>query len=337
MRHRRREPAGGYRVRRIVYGLFYNGRIAGGHKMILRHVETLRDLGFDAVCHLGKGSGTPDWFDHRAPVVADGLISRHEDIVVLPDDGTDAIRSCAAAGVRTVVLVQNPYYFAASESFEALDGFPAGAFPTLLAVAPGLAATLRRLFPQAQVAVTPCFADERIFAPAAEKSPTIVYTPRKRQVESQAIRHLFPRLHPNHADLGWAELNDAPELAVAKAFGAAGLFLSLSRLESVGMTPLEAMAAGCVCAGFTGVGGREYATPENGFWADEDDCEMAADALAEAADLVKTGGAPLARHIEAGRETAARWSHAAFRIALEAFWMTHAPEARLREGPLDPP
>ena len=62
-----------------------------------------------------------------------------------------------------------------------------------------------------------------------------------------------------------------------------------------------------------------------------------ADALATAADLVKTGGAPLARHIEAGRETAARWSHAAFRTALEAFWMTHAPEARLREGPLDPP
>ena len=180
-------------MRRIVYGLHYNGRIAGGHKVILRHVEALRDLGFDAVCHLGKGSKTPDWFNHRAPIVADGLIRPHDDIVVLPDDGTDAIRSCAAAGVRTVVLVQNPYYFAASESFEALDGFAPGSFPTLLAVAPGLAATLRRLFPQAQVAVIPCFADERIFRPAAEKSPTIVYTPRKRQIEGRAIpAFLFP-------------------------------------------------------------------------------------------------------------------------------------------------
>ncbi len=94
------------------------------------------------------------------------------------------------------------------------------------------------------------------------------------------------------------------------------------------MATLEAMASGCVCAGFTGVGGQEYATPENGFWAPEDDCEAAVDALAQAADLVKTGGPPLARLVEAARETARHWSYAVFRPALEDFWHRFAPEAR---------
>ncbi len=101
------------------------------------------------------------------------------------------------------------------------------------------------------------------------------------------------------------------------------------------MTTLEAMAAGCVCAGFTGVGGDEYATPDNGFWVPNEDCEAAADALALAADLSQTGGAPLRLMLEAGHETARQWSYAAFRVALEEVWMRLAPEARLREGPLD--
>ena len=64
-------------------------------------------------------------------------------------------------------------------------------------------------------------------------------------------------------------------------------------MESVGLTTLEAMASGCVCAGFTGIGGRQYATPDNGFWVDDDDCMAAADALAQAISLVREGGAPL--------------------------------------------
>jgi glycosyltransferase involved in cell wall biosynthesis len=113
------------------------------------------------------------------------------------------------------------------------------------------------------------------------------------------------------------------------------LYLSLNRFESVGMTTLEAMASGCLCAGFTGVAGDEYATAQNGFWAPDDDCLAAAEALGAAADVLATGGPRLTQMPEASRETAAMWSYAAFRAALEATWMRLAPEARLRNGPLD--
>jgi glycosyltransferase involved in cell wall biosynthesis len=142
-------------------------------------------------------------------------------------------------------------------------------------------------------------------------------------------------LHPRQADLAWRELDGATEAEVAQTFGASSVHLALPRMEAVGLPSLEAMAAGCVCTGFLGVGGAEYATPDNGVWAPEDDCEAAADALARADDLARTGGPALARMLEAARETAVAWSYARFREALETFWTRHAPDVRVKTGALD--
>jgi glycosyltransferase involved in cell wall biosynthesis len=222
---------------RLLYFAFPTGRLLGGHKMILRHVEALQTLGFNAVCVMGPKNVLPPWVEHRVPILTQFEFHR-DDVIVLPDDAQD-------------------------------------------------------------------------------------------------IRSLFTHRHPTHAELSWRRLEGASERLVAQIFSESSLFLCLSRLESVGMTPLEAMASNCVCAGFLGVGGREFGTSENGFWVPDDDCEAAADALAQAADVVASGGTELHRRIEAGRATAARWSYSAFRETLEAFWMKEAPQARLRARPLD--
>jgi hypothetical protein len=315
---------------RIVYLCLSGGGIAGGHKMILRHVETLRDLGFDAVCYIGAQSKVPWWFDHDAPLEL-GTPIKPDDIVVLPDDGPVSIKTVVDAKLRGLIFTQNPYNFAAT-SFDIVDQFPPARFPHFIAVGERLAATVRRVYPQAEVSVVPCFADERVFRPAGAKDLTIVSAPRKRPLEAKVIQQMFRRFHPEHSDLIWSPQQDVTEIQMAAKLAGSSLFLSLSRLESVGMTPLEAMASGCVCAGFAGVGGLEYATEENGFWVPDDDCEAAADAVARAAALVKSGGDPLRRHLAAARETAEAWSYARFRTALERVWMQLAPEARLSDG-----
>ncbi|MDB5442082.1 MAG: hypothetical protein JWP73_458 [Phenylobacterium sp.] len=318
---------------RLLYFAFPTGGVQGGQKMILRHVEALRGLGFDATCVTGPQNVVPEWFEHRAPIIT-AYELRQDDILVLPDDAHDALRKAAALPHRRVVFAQNPYIMAAL-SLSAMDGFAADRFPPFIAVGRGLAGLINRLYPQAQVELVPCFADERTFRPRGPKRAAIAYVPKKRPLEAKVIPGLFERLHPRHRDLDWTQIEKASERRVADVFAESSLLLSLSRLESVGMTPLEAMACGCVCAGFTGVGGGEYATTDNGFWVPDDDCVAAADALAEAADVVKAGGPALQRRIEAGRETAARWSYAVFRAALEEVWMRLAPEARLQDGPLD--
>jgi hypothetical protein len=302
--------------------------------MILRHVETLRDLGFDAVAYTGAKSPVPAWFDHRAPILFDAQVPPDRHILVLPDDAANTLKQISGLSYETVVFVQNHYNFA-DRSIALLDLFPAGRFPRLLGVSPAIEAMLRRLYPQAAIHTVPAFADERLFRPGAERQAAVAHVPRKRQLEAAAIRNLFPVYHPHHADLPWRTLAGAPEAEVAQVFGASSLFLSLSRLEGLGMTPLEAMAGGALCAGFTGVAGRDYATADNGFWVEENDCEAAVDALGEAADLAARGGPALKRRQEAGYETARQWSYAAFRRQLEEVWMQIAPDARLKNGPLD--
>lgn len=317
---------------RIVYLAFPTGAVSGGQKMIVRHVETLRDLGFEAVIWQPQTAAAAVWLDHRAPVET-GTAFRPDDVLVTPNDAPNALAAVAKMPQRVVVFGQNQFTLA-SLGLEPLSSFPPERLPAFMAVGPTMAASVRRLFPQAVVEIVPCFVDERRFH-AASKHDEVAYAPRKRPLEARAIQNLFRHLRPDLAAIPWRALEGVEERVVAEAFAGASLFLSLSRLESVGMTPLEAMASGCVCAGFTGIGGRDFATSENGFWVAEDDCEAAADALAQAADLVRSGGARLAAYHQAARETALSWSYAAFRPALEAAWMQWAPEARRSAGPLD--
>ena len=316
---------------RILYVLWSTGGVTGGQKMIIRHVETLRDLGFDAVCYVSNRA--PTLLEHRAPIVVRGPVMP-DDIVVVPDDANETLRQCSQKPWRTVVFAQNPYFMAAM-GLEGVDLLASTRPLTVMAVSDGLKRTLKRLYPAAAVEVVRCFADERLFGPARDKRRAVAYTPLKRKLEADAIVAMFKRLHRGHAGFGWAPVESATERVTADTFAAASVVLSLNRLESVGMTTLEAMASGCVCAGFRGVGGGEYATPDNGFWVPEDDCEAAVDALAEACAVVSEGGAALARRLEAGYETARLWSYAAFRGQLEATWMRIAPDARLQSTALD--
>lgn len=310
---------------RIVYILLTNNGVAGGQKVILRHVEALVELGFDAVCHAASGAEPPRWLEHRAPILR-GAEIRDDDILVVPDDGVAALGVAAQRAERSVVLCQSSAPYLALAGLTTIAQHPAR-LSTFLSVAPGHTATLRRLFPQATIETVRCFADERLFRPG-EKQFTGALVARKRVAEADAIRALSRHLHPTTAEMRWIRLENATEAQVAGAFAGASVHLSLSRMESVGLTTLEALASGCVCAGFTGIGGRQYATPDNGFWVEEEDCLAAADALAQAIALVRAGGAPLRRYVEAGMATAQQWSYAAFREDLETAWTRIAPDAR---------
>lgn len=318
---------------RIVYLGFPNGEVAGGQKMILRHVETLRDLGFEAVVWQGPSNVMPPVFAHRAPVEV-GTPFRADDVLVVPSDAPNALRQAADFPQRVIVNCQNQFAFA-SVGVAAVDAFGPERLPVFVVPGRICGEAIRRLYPAAEVEIVPCFVDDRLFRPGPARRDQVAYVPRKRPLEPQAIRAFLEKGRPEHAALPWVKLENVAETEVAAALAGSSLFLSLARFESVGMTALEAMACGCVVAGFTGIGGWEYATEANGFWAREDDLVAAADALARAADLVAAGGAPLAAHCEVARATAKAWSYGRFKAALEEVWMRLAPAARVSAGPLD--
>lgn len=71
--------------------------------------------------------------------------------------------------------------------------------------------------------------------------------------------------------------------------------------------------------GFHGGGGREYATPENGDWFDDDQVFEVAEMLVQRLDQLAAGERFEARR-EAGRRTAAAFSAERFEAELAAAW-----------------
>lgn len=302
---------------RIVYACLSSEETAGGIKMAFRHVEAVVACGREAVVLLAKPEHQPTWFEHAAPLAFGLEALRDDDLLVTPEDAFGITRTALRRGMRPVVFCQNQHYAhlgigkLSAEEVAGLGGF--------IAPSRTVADWLAWRYPGARVSLIPAFADERIFKPD-RKRPAVILVPRKREGEVAFMRDAFPVGYPQHAGIPWFGVQGAPETVLARGMATSTLFLALSRYEGLGMTPLEAMASGCIVAGFTGGGGREYATSENGFWAEEDDVMGAVHALGAAASLVAEGGPGLERMREAGAETARRWSRASFLQALEAYW-----------------
>ena len=299
---------------RLVYLSFPTPDLTGGQKMIMAHVTTLARAGFDAVLRFRAETPTPAWIDPGCPFEHRTVFDPDE-LLIAPDDAPNAIRTLVEAGARTVVFCQNhlatPLWTLPPGLLSRVDAY--------LACSRTVAASLQRRIPAAAVNVVPAFADERLFAPGRKRAE-IVTTARKRPAEEGFIRRDFGQRHPAADAYDWTSLRTAPAAQVAATFGRAQVFLSLGRWEGLGLTPLEAMLSGCLVAGFPGVGGLEYATPSNGFWAPDDDLEGATARLCDAVDLVREGGPRYAAMKASAEETARTYSYSRFRQALIDYW-----------------
>ncbi len=302
---------------RIVYLVLGTGTPRGGHKVALRHVEALGRMGFDAVAWMPQGSAIPSWIDHAAALDL-GSAFRDDDILVFPEDASGAMRQFGASPHRKVVFCQNHFY-AASQGVGLLPPDEALRFGDYMACSRSAANWLARFMPHHAIEVVPAFADDRIFRPT-DKTLSIACSPAKRPLEFRAIQTMLRRLHVGTAPWRWAVIQDKSEAEVAAIMGQASIFLSLSRLEGLGMSTLEAMASGCLVVGFTGLGGLEYATPVNGLWVGEDDVVACAESLARAMALVEARQPVVGRLQSAARATASGYGYASFASALEEFW-----------------
>ncbi|HYF21678.1 MAG TPA: hypothetical protein VEA40_27710 [Ramlibacter sp.] len=306
---------------RITYVSWPAAEITGGIKAIFQHVELLLEAGLHAAVATPDGQ-RPAWFETAAPVLALDAI-RAEDVLVFPENNPQFLERFAAAPQRKLVFCQNPYYV-----FQGLAGRRSYAdfgVSALLAASHTVVQFAHRRFPQLPVHYTPFFIDERRFGPPARKVLQIACIPRKRPLEMGALHDLFRGAYPQYAGLTWQVLQGATEAQVAQVLGQSAVYLSLARLEAHGMTTLEAMASGCIVAGFCGVaGGSDSATAANGFWAAEDDVIGAADRLAQAVQLAATGGPAYETMVAAGVETAWRYRREEAARRLVEFWRAFA-------------
>lgn len=314
---------------RIVYLSFPGREISGGIKMIFRHVEALCRNGYDAVVAQSIIE-PPHWFATAAPIIDFDRIDRETDIIVFPENNNVFFRHFEGSGSRKFVFCQSQHqiFRGLGKAYSYRD-FGVEEIITCSTAPYGVC---REIFPDMPVAIIPNYVDGDVFRPGPDKTLQVAVIPSKRPHEFHIIHQSLARMKLPKTPLRFAVIRDRTERETAAILGQSAVFLSLARQEAAGLALLEAMACGCLVAGFTGIGGRDYAHEANGLWAEEDNGFEAMRKLRTAIALVADED-PLATLLTGNAvRTARQYDKARFEHALLAFWERVVNAGAARHG-----
>lgn len=302
---------------RIVYLSWPATEFSGGVKTVFRHVELLCAAGFDAVVATPDGAA-PGWFHSEAPHET-FMDIRHDDVAVLPENNHAWLEAFAPRPNRKLVFCQS--WSLVYRGLAGYASFADAGVGHILCPSHTVMQFCHERFPGMALAYTPVLVDEHLFKPAPARKLQVMAVPFKRKVEFGALHDLFRAKYPRWQHIPWHFAHEAVEADVARAMAESAVFLSLGRMEALGMTALEAMASECIVTGFCGLpGGTDAASAGNGLWAREDDLLDAARQLERAVAIADQGGPLREALLAAGRETAARYRREPVAARLIAFW-----------------
>ncbi len=159
-----------------------------------------------------------------------------------------------------------------------------------------------------------------LFPFAETKKRKVCYMPRKRPDEALVIdRALRDRGNLDGFEL--VEIEGMPQAEVARHLSESLFFISLMRTEALGFPGMEAMSAGCVVIGYTGLGTEEYFDTSTGIPVAEGDTV----AVVEAVEAAIAAYSRNPGHFDEMRKTASdrirtRYSQDMFKTSLLAAW-----------------
>lgn len=102
------------------------------------------------------------------------------------------------------------------------------------------------------------------------KTLQIAYMPRKLRTQAERVVQALKR-RPGLADIPVVVIENMSNAERDKVLNESLIFLAFSNMEGFGLPPAEAMAAGCLVIGYTGVGANEFFTAETGFVVEQND------------------------------------------------------------------
>ena len=301
---------------RVPFGMIDNyTRPIGGVKVVHQAVGGLRRRGIDA--YVASAAPLPTWLEGSRALADVRVVDMRQQQTIAPDDlyvATDAIGPHRMSLMlsrpdRRVIFVQNHNALGNAKNVD----WPRLTHIRCLTVSEY---SRRRLIEEhgfRDVSVVSPGVDTTVFHPGtAPRRQRIAYMPRKLPELAERLRARLPH------SIEWCPIDGSTETETASILASSTVFLNLGNKEGFGLPPIEAMAAGCIVCGFAGEGTRDFATPENGFWADEGDGEgclrAIAAAVAVAADPVRS-----AAMLKAANQTVQRYSLTAFEDAMAAY------------------
>jgi len=295
-----------------IYYVFTLPPVSGGHFVALEHIAALNAMGFDAKAYY---VGPPDGFaKFTVPAVRAGAPLNPGDVIVVGEDHKALLKELKTLQCVKVLHHQAFFYtFAGFDGIADLTGYP---FARVMVPSSFSAQRLKALGVTQPISrVRPAVPD--YFQPGT-KQLRIAFAPHKRMIEATFLRGYFGAKVPEYAHVPWVPLISMSRADCARAMSDCAVYAALPLLESLGLMSLEAMASGCHVVGYTGQGGSEYATPENGDWIAEGDHDAFVGKLRDALTLFESGAAnPKAA---AGHASAQQFNTDVFEKELREAW-----------------
>ena len=237
---------------------------SGGNKQIRLLASLLPDLGVEALLLRDrKFFEEPSRYEDNSfskvpvphasfPFEEGGQNLRPDDVVILPEVVLGkSLDVCGSWQCRLALYNQNGFYglslrgpiprfVAAGLSFSHLHRpLHFGPVQNLSWHSPGEDFSYPRLG-----RASPSFTARRV---TRRKTLAVCYMPRKMPDQVKCVWELVQRSHP---DVPWVEIDGLPEAEVAVRYRENKIFFAAQDLEGCPLTALEAMACGCLVAGF---------------------------------------------------------------------------------------
>lgn len=229
----------------------------GGQKDTYKHVDALNDLGYEAYIVHDRPGFRLTWFDNATRVIdwrtAARLMDPDRDYVVLPEDLGSRILEYPG---RKVIFNKSLWRgFASLGACGDEDPYRHQDVLAILAMSEHNARHLRLAYPQKEVIRVVPHIDISVFrfSPWTGRRRQIAFVPKCRQ-SVDALRHIVTSRASiglnEAADVSWLPLLNMSEAELARALRESLLVVFFSAEEGLGRVALEAMASGCVVAGF---------------------------------------------------------------------------------------
>ncbi len=178
------------------------------------------------------------------------------DILLVPEGWPNAVSLGLRADCRVVIYCQNWAYL--------FHGLPPEVrwreLPVeFLAVSDPVAWYMEQVLGKKPAIIRPAIDINVFYPPSAplEQPVRIGFMPRKNKALAEQIRRIFRERNPR-LPVKWESIDKLDRQGVAEKLRSCHVFLLTGFPEGCPLPPLEALASGCLCAGFTGFGGLDY-------------------------------------------------------------------------------
>jgi hypothetical protein len=313
------QPLTASREPRIIFFLAPFSVPFGGVATILEHVRVLSKNGISAWVAMPE-QPTLDFYQTDVPTIiySDALEVFENDMCVFPEGLLGYIQAVKGRPAKRLMFCQNQYYLPFSARPEL--GFSEFHLDGVIASSLAVHSFLEDVYGLENIPLIPYAIDPSAYARESHKKRQIAFMPRKLGDYVPFIQATFVRIYPDYLDIPWVAIHQMTRRDAAQVLSESAIFLSLSDKESFGLPPLEAMASGCVVAGFHGDGGREYMTEGNGWWAETGDWRACVHGLAAALETFDQGGAALEDYQRRAMQTVEAYSVEIMEEKLLAYW-----------------